>query len=473
VLPANAQEPRVLLLSFEEALSIAAGESETVWVAAAGANRAEGNVLISRSSLFPQLTGSAAYTRTLRSQFEDISFGGGPPEDPEGEDDAAADLPFGRPNQYSLGLSLSQVVFDGGQTLARTRAARALRRAAAIDVDAAVAEVFLDVTQGYFDAQLADRLVEIAESALAQAEETLRLTQVAEEVGDQSEFELLRARVARDNQIPVVIQRRNLREESYLRLKQLLNLPLEDDLRLTTEVEDPVPRFAEVSDLSPEVRAPVRQAAENVTANEEQLAATRAQRLPAVALTSRYAPVAYPESGLPEPDDFQNDWTVTLGLSIPIFTGGRLRGEELVARSNLSEARARLQQTREAAALESRTAVNDLAGARAALESNTSTVAEAERAYSIAQLRFREGISTQLELTDARLLLEQARANRAQAQRDVQVARARLALLEDLPLGQGASAALPLQQTQPVRQAPATTTIPSPASGAVPGVPNP
>ena len=46
-----------------------------------------------------------------------------------------------------------------------------------------------------------------------------------------------------------------------------------------------------------------------------------------------------------------------------------------------------------------------------------------------------EGLSTQLELTESRVLLQQARANRAQAARDFQVARLRLTLLKDLPLG--------------------------------------
>jgi outer membrane protein TolC len=56
-------------------------------------------------------------------------------------------------------------------------------------------------------------------------------------------------------------------------------------------------------------------------------------------------------------------------------------------------------------------------------------------------VRYRNGVSTQLELTDARLLLQQAEANRAIAARDLQVARARVALLPDLPLGGTAAAA--------------------------------
>jgi hypothetical protein len=43
-----------------------------------------------------------------------------------------------------------------------------------------------------------------------------------------------------------------------------------------------------------------------------------------------------------------------------------------------------------------------------------------------------------LELLDARLVLQSAQVNRAQAARDVQVSRARVSLLPDLPLGNAA-----------------------------------
>ena len=458
--PQPASRPRSLVISLDDALRMAAGESETVWVAEAGVMRAVGNQRIARSGFFPQLNGTASYTRTLRSQFEDLNFGG--PAGGEGGEEEAIDLPFGRENQYSLGLSLSQLIFDGGQTSARNRAARAQRRSAEIGVDSAIAQTLLDVTQAYFDAQLGDRLVQIAEASLAQSEETLRITDVAFQVGDRAEFDVLRAHVARDNQIPVLIRQRTQRVEAYLRLKQLLEVPAEDDLVLTTGVGDTVPRFATASDASAENRAPVRQAAETVEASEAQVDQAEAQRLPLVQLTSQYAPVAYPTSGLPGYDDFQEDWSVTLGLSIPILTWGRLRGNVMVAQGTLSEAQARLEQAREAAELESRIARNDLSEAEAALTSNTATVEQAERAFQIAQVRFREGISSQIELTDSRLLLEQAQVNRAHALRDVQVARARLALLRDLPLGAGGGgsgfvAPQQIQQT-PTQQTPAQST---------------
>jgi outer membrane protein len=441
--PQPAGRPQTLVISLDDALKLAAGESETVWIAEAGVMRAVGNQRIARSGFFPQVTGSASYTRTLRSQFSGLDFGGG-----------GSNLPFGRENQYSLSLSLSQLLFDAGQTAARHRATQAQRHAAEIGVDSALAATFLDVTQAYFDAQLGDRLVEIAEGTLAQTEETLRVTEVAFKVGDKAEFDVLRARVTRDNQLPALIRRRTDRSEAYLRLKQLLEVPAGDELVLTTGVADPVPRFAKASDASPERRAPVRQAAESVAAGEAQVNEAEAQRLPTVRLTSQYSPVAYPASGLPRRSDFREDWSVTLGLTVPILTWGRLRGNVMVAQGTLSEARARLEQTREAAALEAQTARDALAQAEATLAANTSTVDEAQRAYQISQVRFREGISPQLELSDSQLQLQQAQVNRALALRDVQVARARLALLENLPLGTGTGAA-----TQQIQQGtPQTTT---------------
>ncbi|HEX4964685.1 MAG TPA: TolC family protein [Thermoanaerobaculia bacterium] len=464
-------QPKVLLLSLEDALRIASGESETVWVAEAGVTRAIGNLKTTRSTLFPQLSGSASYQRTLRSQFSGINFGGA------SQDQGLQSLPFFQLNQYSLGLSLSQLVFDGGQVLARSRASEARRRSAAIDVDAAKAQTLLDTTSAYFDALLADRLVEIAEASLSQQEELLRQTGVAQQVGEKSEFELLQSRVARDNQVPVVLQNRSQRQAAYWRLKQLLNVPLDDEIHLTTGIQDLPERFAKAADSGLEGQAPVRQAEENVQANRELLRSATRERWPSVSLSSFYNPVAYPASGvIPSIPDFRENWTVTLSLSVPILTGGRLAGDELTAKGNLSEAQARLKQTQEAAELDARVSRNDLADAEAILKSNQSTVEQGRRAYEIAQLRFREGLSSQIELQDSRLQFEQAEANQARALRNVQVARAKLALLRDLPLSGNSAAAAQAVSASAQTPAPAQSAQPAqPSTGGVtiPGISSP
>src|SRR4029079_16701921 len=178
----------------------------------------------------------------------------------------------------------------------------------------------------------------------------------------------------------------------------------------------------------------------SVNAQRELVRVARAKRFPSLSLTSQYGAVAYPTSGLPGSGDFPANWTIGISTSVPLFTGGRIHGDELVAQANLAESRARLQQVREFARLDARVALNALNQAMSAWEASKGTAEQASRAYQIAEVRYKEGISTQLELNDSRILLEQATVNRALAARNLQMARIKLALLPNLPLQSGTSA---------------------------------
>lgn len=496
--PGQAQGgPRVLTL--EEALQIARPGSEVVGLARSAVNRAHGEQLKARSELFPQLTGSASYSRLIKSQFSslaktDTSASATPTScnkflaDPSLPIGARVDslekslacvssinpfgnlgsLPFGRANTYNLGLSLSQTLFSGGRVSGQIQAANAGRRSAELGLTQSEAQLTLDVVQAYFDAALGDQLSGIALTALEQADSTLRETELRRSLGTVPEFDLLRSRVTRDNQRATAIQRASDRDLAYLRLKQLLDIPGATQLRLTTVPDDSamasVPTLgallASEGDTASEQRAPVKQAALAIAAQEGLLKAAKSQNLPAVALTSAYGRVAYPGSGLPSWSQFLTNWSVAVGLTVPLFTGGRITGDKLVARANLEDARLRFRQSSEFAQLDARSSLQELSSAREILRASEGTAAQAVRAYEIAEIRYREGISTHTELLEARLALEQARANRAQAARDALVARVRMALIARLPLaGAGTSATSSSAATRrPAQQTQASTT---------------
>jgi outer membrane protein len=491
ILPAllNAQVPTLVParpLTLSEALDLAEKQSETVGIARAELARTEGERRRARSAYFPQLNGSASYQRTLRSQFSSLASADTSttpaqicgtfvpiPANPldqrldslesavqcaTSNDPFAAfkNLPFGRENAYRIGLSFSQTLYSGGQVRGQTQAAGAQVRSAALGLTASRAQLLLDVTSAYFDASLSDQLLSIAEATLRQADTTLSQTRLSRQVGNQSEFDLLRARVTRDNQRPVVIQRRADRDLAHYRLKQLLDIPLDQPIALTTQLADSAlvdssrlqTVVDQLGDTTLAARAPVRQANEAVEAQRGLVRAARGQQLPQLALSSQYALLGYPDNISPFQTNYLSDWTVSLALQLPLFTGGRIGGQVAAAEANLTQARLRLQQSRELAEVDLRNALIQLEAADAGWQASAGTVEQASRAYQIADLRYREGISTQTELLDSRIQLEQAQASRARAARDLQVARMRLALLPALPLSQpsGASGAV-LQQT--------------------------
>jgi outer membrane protein TolC len=506
----QAPPPRVLTL--DAALALADETSEQVTIAEAGVARAESEERRARSEWFPQLSAFASYDRALASEFEGIFDAAGPPCTPftlnpqaplddrvaeieralrdcpptgdlfgggnggnGSEDGEDRSLPFGRANTYRLNLAFSQNVYAGGRLSAQLARARLGRTSAALGVRTTRAQLALDVAQAYFDAVLSERLLTIAEATFAQAEQTAQQVQQQREAGRMAEFDLLRAQVTRDNQRPEIIRRRSARDLAHLRLKQLLEIPLDTPLQLEAALEQdvlPVPaaRFAEAvaaaeSGIGPRARTAIAQAENDVRQREESVRIARSQRLPAVSISSSYGRVAYPGT-VPSWGDFRTNWTVGAAAQVPLFTGGRLKADELAARADLTETQARLQLTRELATLDDASARLELANARAAWEATAGTVQQAVRAYEIAELRYREGLSTQLELSDARLLLQQAQTARAVAARDVQIARVRLALLPDLPLSTTSPALQ--QQAQAPEQAPAPA---APASGAGQAIP--
>jgi outer membrane protein TolC len=476
-----AQTRTTVRISLDDALRMAESRSEGIAVARAGLARATGNRMISRSAGLPQLNGTAGYTKTLKSQF-DIFANAGPapdpsapkalcsPEIPEGatpaQRQAALDAAttcaaaggidfssagFGAKNQWALGLNAGWNVFTGGRIAGLNRAAAAQEASATIEVEAQRAQTKLEVAQAYFDAALTDRLVSIAEASLAQTERVFEQTKLGKEVGDVSEFDLLRAQVTRDNQRPALIQARSNREVAYLRLKQLLEIPASDSITLATALEsDSITTVTAVARAQFEAvsRAPVRQLEQSVVAQEGLLRAARAEWYPQVQVVSGYQRLYFPNSLFPDLGSARQNWTVGVQATFPIFTAGRLRGNTLVAQSNLDETRQRLSQTRELTELDTRIAITQLEQAQSAYLASAGTAEQAQRALEIDQLRYREGISTQTDLAQSRILYEQATANRVVAARNLAVARLRVQLLSDLPLQLGASstASTPRQQ---------------------------
>jgi len=225
-------------LTLQEAMRLAVPASEELKISQAQVMYANGEVKRSYSEFLPQFTITGTYLHLLKSQYDvkiDSSVTTSCPAFtpvPSNPTDQRLDslesqvsclstldpfaslgfLPFARPNQYNIGVTLGWTIFNGSIVNGRTRAAKAGRKLADLGITTTQAQLLLDVTQAYFDAALADQLVIIAQDALDQADTTLKQAELGLKVGSQAEFEVLRARVSRDNTRVVVIQRRSDRD---------------------------------------------------------------------------------------------------------------------------------------------------------------------------------------------------------------------------------------------------------------------
>lgn len=441
----------VYSLSLEQAIGLVWGSNDNVRSAEAGVKQARSQQISALSRYLPQLSLSTGYTRTLESPYSALASSGS----------GLAGTGLGATHAYNGTLNGSWDLLMPGRG-ATNRAATAQRRAADIEVRAQRAQAVLDVVNAYYDAVLSDQLVAIAEASLAKSETLVRQYELADSLGDKSGYDLLRAEVSRDNQIPGVLLRRNNRAIALMQLKLLLNLDLATELNLTTGIEPPVaasyapsdviapdagvpsgvasavvrgglPLAYDQADTSVRARATVREQELAVSRAAYSLRSARLQRLPSLSLSGSYGKLAYPESFQPI-GSLLTSSSVGMSVALPLFTGGQQRADELAAEASLEAARVSLSQSRKQAILDIQTSQLAWSKARASYAASVQTVVRASRAYSIAAVRQREGLATQTETDDARIAEAEALSNRAQAARDLVVASVRLALLSDLPL---------------------------------------
>lgn len=433
---AQAQTPVVVTL--EDALRRAEAHAESLVIANAGEARAHADLKRTNSQRYPQINFSGGYDRTLASEFAGIFDGGG------SSDMDFSDLPFGQANAYRFSLSGSYLLYSAGRTRLQSDQATTGIRAAELTTASIRAQVQLDVTRAFYDAALSERLLTIAQSGFDQADAAYQQTRMAFDAGRQPEFEVLRAQVQRDNQRPVVIRARAARDAALLRLRQLLELPVGTPIELAVDLDAadltaPTPFADALTAVQQQIdlasRTTLAQAELIVRMRKLGVEIVQSAKRPTVNAVSTYSATNYPSNIYPDFGRIRNNWTVGAQVTMPIFAGFRIPAEQAAARADLTEAEARLKQARELAALQRAIALQDLESAHAAWEATAGTITQAARAYEIAELRFREGLSTQLELSDSRLALQSAQANRAQAARDLQLIRVRVALLPDLPIG--------------------------------------
>ncbi len=479
VLPAQvgsqAMTPASRTLTLDDAFRLAEPSSDDVRIAQNAVVRSKGQYFQARSTVLPQITASANYSRQLQNQFNSIIKRFAPAPDPNAPPDTTPQpfnpisVLFASPNTITLGIQASQPLFLDNRFGLAGRVAKANEDAAKYGLRTARAQLRYDIAAAYFDAVIAEKLLLIADSSLAQNERTFKQTTLQRQVGTVAEFDLLRSRVARDAQRPLLIQAQQNRDVALLRLKQLLNIPLTEPLLLATPVQDAdMDRVLAASrldndarpsagnglsgtaaatapqltprDTAPDARTAVQQAVANLEVLKGTLENAHLQRMPSLTLSTNYQRFAYPTNANIVPRtlaDFYPAWTVALGLSVPIWTSGRIKGDEMVARANLADGEARLNQGKRAAALDVQLALKSLEQAESNWLASRGTEEQADKALRIAEVRYTNGISTQLELADIRNLLIQSQANTLTSAKDLQLARLRMTLLRDLPLGSG------------------------------------
>jgi len=291
--------------------------------------------------------------------------------------------------------------------LAQYLATDEARKAAQISLIASVANTYLAL-------QADDELLRVTRQTLATREDSYRLTQLKFDNGATSALDLRQAESLLEAARVALAQQTRQRALDQNALVLLLGQPLPAGLPpaapITTLPDLPAGLPSEVLTRRPDVR----QAEQQLIAANANIGAARAAFFPRISLTTSVGSASGELSGLFESGTFA--WTYTAQLLQPIFDAGRNRANLAIASSSRDIAVAQYERAiqnafREVAdALAGRATLGEQLRAQAA-----QTQAEQAR-FDLADLRYRNGAASYLDVLDAQRSLFTAQQALVQVQ---------------------------------------------------------
>jgi len=335
-----------------------------------------------------------------------------------------------RKNSYTSTFGASQLLFDR-RARSNLRASREAEEAQELQLTERQLDVTLQIVEAYYGAVLADRVVEISEAALEEANKQLVHVQKTHAAGNASEMDVLNVQVQRDNLEPDRVDALNARDQALRNLQRLIDIKEEQLLRLTdslhTEGFAPLsaPDIDRIANTYPQ-RASIAAADRNIRIQKLRESGARGSWIPTVSVGASFAKSGAWANGAPDGDDLRDNWSVGVAFSTAIYDGGLRRADVASAHELAVQSQLQLDQMKKAVALEVAQRRGELDRAAASVEARSHTTALAERNYTLMSLAYDKGVVNTLQLSDARLQLRQARVNEVQALHDYYIALARL-----------------------------------------------
>ena len=367
---------------------------------------ARGQRLKSYSAILPNVALSADYRRLDEVTSFDI-------EGPGGE---KRKVQFGDLDNYSVGLTVTQPIFAGGSIPARINAARLFALLADETVREAVQQLVYTAQYAYNNVLLSQHLVEISTDAVRSAKAHLDSVKQRQQGGIASDFDVLRAEVELSNFRAELIQNKNAINIAIANLVKVMGVSQDSDFGLSDELEY----------VSSEVT--MEQAVEAAYRNRPDLFSRefdiKYQKELLKIIRGRYWPAvsAYYTNTWSKPDphsmmeiEWGHAWQAGVMASLPIFDGFAREGEVIVQKARVKQAQVDLIDAEETALFELTKAQLSIENAKEFVESQRLNLTRAKEGLRLAEVGYKEGTNTQVEMIDAQAALTTARVNYYQA----------------------------------------------------------
>jgi outer membrane protein TolC len=391
--PSGAASDEVLRLTLRDAITRALRYNLATIESGENAQIARGRRLLALSKLLPQV--SAGLSENVE-QLSLATFG-------------LQQIP-GIPNivgpfsYTSVEATASQTIFSF-ESIQRFRAARTAEQAAQLSYQDILDAVTLTVGNAYLQVIEADSRIQAQQAQVRNAQALYDQALDEVEAGTAPRIEATRTEVQLHTEQYNFSVARNNFELAKLALGRAIGLPLGQQCELADHVpysEINPPTVEDALNIAYRSRSDFRAALEDAQSATQTLSAARGERYPVVAVNGDYGDIG------PTLGHSHGDFTFQAAVKVPIFTGGRIKGDITQAEAALQQRKAEAENIRGQIDYDVRTAFLNLNAAKEQVAVAKQNVDLANENLARSKDRFASGVTDSVEIVQSEQSLASA-----------------------------------------------------------------
>lgn len=407
-----------VIISLDEAIQIALDESPTIKIADINITKAGYAKKGSYASLYPNISASGSYQRTLKKQVMAMDFQG-----------QSMEIAVGKWNNVNAGVSASLPLINA--QLWESLKLSALNVELAVEqARSSKVSMVSQVKQSFYSVLIAQYVYDVYKQVYDNAATNYAQTEKKYNAGKVSEYEYLRAKVNVKNAEPNVYSALASIDLAIWQLKAVMGLDLDTKIGVSGDIgsfEQEMLNFNINDTVNLENNTTLIQFGLQERQIESTIKMTKRQYIPSLAASFSYS---YMAMG----DDFDMKWNpysvIGVTLNIPIFDGLSKHYNIRQNQATRDVIRMNMEDTERQLRIAYKGYMNQIATYIENYYAAESTLEMAQKSYDIAAKMYELGKATLTELNDAQLALVQSQLTMSQAVYNFKVAKAKLEELQ-------------------------------------------
>jgi len=416
-------------ITVDEAIQIGLKNSKSLHASAMNTDYNESKRSEAKTQMLPSLRFNGTYTRLSSipaGQFmiPANSFAPGVPQA-----DVVSTLSPALQNNYVTRFTAQQMLFSGFRVENSIRVANYNAKAAQEQYSSTKKDLIYNVKNAYWNLFKAQQISKMVDENVEQIKAHLKDAQNLFANGMITTNDVLKVEVQLSTAELAQIDAKNAVQLSMIALNNVMGLPLETQIELSSQIEYKPKDAGELKPIletAMQNHADVKAMQYRVKAGQAGVSLARGGWYPTIALVGNYNYNRPNTRYFPTKDKFRDTWDVSVNVSFDIWNWGTAAKQTDQAQSQLAQAEDALGQLKDGITLDVTQSYLNVQQAKDRIAVAEKSVKLAEENYRITSQRFKSGVALNSDLLDAEVALLQAKTNYTQTLVDYELAQAKL-----------------------------------------------